>query len=98
MSTNSIEDLPKIVKTARDLALLGSYRNSLKEFKKAFQILEIRMNEISNDSYLLEKWKETKEKLKQECLLIISLYQNCKIFYEIKEEKRKFKDVFNFIL
>ena len=70
MNNNSIEDLPKYLKAARDLSLLGGYQKSLETYKKIFQIIEERMKEISNDNYLLEKWKETKEKLKHECSLI----------------------------
>ena len=94
MSINSFEDLPKYIKGARDLALLGGYQKSLETYKKIFQILEIRMNEISNDSYLLEKWKETKEKLKNEVSLIFRAYQNCKIFQidEAREEKKNIEE------
>ena len=94
MDKNSIENLPKYIKAARDLSLLGGYQKSSETYKKIFQIIEIRMNEISNDNYLLEKWKETKEKLKYECSLIFRAYQNCKIFQidEIKEEKKKIEE------
>ena len=94
MDKNSIENLPKYIKAARDLSLLGGYQKSLETYKKIFQIIEIRMNEISNDNYLIEKWKETKEKLKYECTLIFKAYQNCKIFQidEAKEEKKKIEE------
>ena len=91
MDKNSIENLPKYIKAARDLSLLGGYQKSLETYKKIFKIIEIRMNEISNDNFLLEKWKETKEKLKHECSLILTAYQNCKIFQldEAQEEYKK---------
>ena len=91
MDKNSIEYLPKYIKAARDLSLLGGYQKSLETYKKIFQIIDIRMNDISNDNYLFEKWKETKEKLKHECSLIFRAYQNCKIFQidEAQEEKKK---------
>jgi katanin p60 ATPase-containing subunit A1 len=48
------------------------------------------MKEISNDNYLSEKWKETKEKLKHECSLILRVYQNCKIFQmDVEQEEKK---------
>ena len=98
MNNNSIEDLPKYLKAARDLSLLGGYQKSLETYKKIFQIIEERMKEISNDNYLLEKWKETKEKLKHECSLILNAYQNCKIFQIDQaqdENKKKEEEKFN---
>ena len=94
MDKNSIENLPKYIRAARDLSLLGGYQKSLETYKKIFQIIEKRMNEISNDNYLLEKWKETKDKLKHECTLIFRAYQNCKIFQldEAQEEKKKIEE------
>ena len=51
------------------------------------------MKEISNDNYLSEKWKETKEKLKHECSLILRVYQNCKIFQmDVEQEEKKKKE------
>ena len=94
MKENSVESLPKLIKDARELSVLGGYHKSLETYKKIFQIIEIRMNEITNDNYLLEKWKDTKEKLKHEVSLIFRAYQNCKIFQleEIKEEKKKMEE------
>ena len=94
MDSNLLENLPKYIKAARDLSLLGGYTKSLKTYTKIFQIIEARMNEISNDDYLLEKWKSTKEKLKHECSLIIRAYQNCKIFQndQVQEEKKKIEE------
>ena len=94
MDKNSIEYLPNYIKSARELALLGGYTKSLETYKKIFQIIEKRMNEISNDNYLLEKWKETKEKIKNECSLIFQAYQDCKIFQMdvMKDEKKKIEE------
>ena len=80
MDKSSLELLPKYIKEARELSVLGGYHKSLETYKKIFQIIEERTKEISHDSELLEKWKETKDKLKYECTLIFRIYQNCKIF------------------
>ena len=64
MNENSVELLPKYINNARNLSIIGGYQKSLEIFKKIFQIIDIRMNEINNDNELLEKWKETKDKLK----------------------------------
>ena len=91
MDENSLELLPKYIKEARELSILGGYNKSLEKYKLIFQIIEERMKEINNDDYLLKKWKETKDKLKYECTLIIHIYQNCKIFQkdEIESEIKK---------
>ena len=90
----SIENLPKYIKAARELSLLGGYQKSLETYKKILQIIEARMNEISNDNYLLDKWRNTKEKIKNECALILRAYKNCKIFQSDveKEEKKKIEE------
>ena len=88
MKENSVELLPKYIKEARELSVLGGYHKSLETYKKIFQIIEERMKEISYDNNLLEKWKETKDKLKYECTLIFRIYQNCKIFQMDEAESR----------
>ena len=91
--SNSIEQLPRLNKEARELSVLGCYRKSLEKYKIIFQILQQRIKEIEliNDQYLLDKWKETKEKLKEECNLVLRAYQNCKIFRmdEIESDKKQ---------
>ena len=80
MKENSVELLPKYIKDARELSVLGGYRKSLEIYKKIFHIIEERMQEVKDDINLLEKWQEAKDKLKNECTLIFRIYQNCKIF------------------
>ena len=94
MEKNSISNLPNYIKAARELSILGAYQKSLMTYKKIFKIIEERLNEIPNEYELLEKWKETKSKLKIECALILEAYQNCKIFQidEAKEEKKKMEE------
>ena len=94
MQENSVELLPKYIKDARELSVLGGYHKSLETYKKIFQIIEQRMQEIKDDNYLLEKWKETKDKLKYECTLIFRIYQNCKIFQldEIESNNKQIEE------
>ena len=80
MKENSVESLPKLIKDARELSVLGGYHKSLETYKKIFQIIEERMQEVKDDFNLSEKWQEAKDKLKYECTLIFKIYQNCKIF------------------
>ena len=90
MEKTSIDNLPNYIKAARELAILGGYQKSLEIYKKIFYQIQARMDEISNDNYLLDKWKETTEKLKKECALILNAYQNCKIFQiDVEEDKQK---------
>ena len=94
MQENSVELLPKYIKDARELSVLGGYHKSLETYKKIFQIIEQRMQEIKDDNCLLEKWKETKDKLKYECTLIFRIYQNCKIFQldEIESNNKQIEE------
>ena len=80
MIENSVESLPKLIKDARELSVLGGYHKSLETYKKIFQIIEERMQEVKDDFNLSEKWQEAKDKLKYECTLIYKINQNCKIF------------------
>ena len=80
MKENSVESLPKLIKDARELSVLGGYHKSLETYKKIFQIIGERMQEVKDDFNLSEKWQEAKDKLKYECTLIFKIYQNCKIF------------------
>ena len=90
MEKNSIDNLPNYIKAARELAILGGYQKSLEIYKKIFYLIQSRMDEVSTDNYLLEKWKDTTEKLKTECALILNAYQNCKIFQiDIEEDNKK---------
>ena len=86
-----ISNLPKYIKEARELAILGGYKKSLTIYKKIFQIMEDRINEIPKEYDLIEKWNSTKNKIKKECGLILELYQDCKIFAieDEKDEKKK---------
>jgi len=91
MKENSVESLPKLIKDARELSVLGGYHKSLETYKKIFQIIEERMQEVKDDFNLSEKWQEAKDKLKYECTLIFKIYQNCKIFQmdEIENNKKQ---------
>ena len=94
MDTNSFSNLPNYIKAARELSILGAYQKSLTTYKKIFQIIDKRISEIPNNNEILNKWKEARSKLKNECSLILQAYQNCKIFQidEIKEEKKKIEE------
>ena len=91
---NSVELLPNYIKNARNLSIIGGYQKSLEIFKKIFQIIDIRMSQVNNDTELLEKWKETKDNLKYECSLIYKTYQTCKIFQmdEIERNQKRIEE------
>ena len=92
---SNISNLPKLIKEARELAILGGYKKSLTIYKKIFQIMEDRINEIPKEYELIEKWNSTKNQIKKECALILEVYQNCKIFMneDEKEEKKKMEEI-----
>ena len=94
-SPKSSESITRLrAKITRELSVLGGYHKSLETYKKIFKIIEQRMQEIKDDNYLLEKWKETKDKLKYECTLIFRIYQNCKIFQldEIESNQKQIEE------
>ena len=76
MNENSVELLPKYIKDARELSVLGGYHKSLETYKKIFQIIETRLNEVNNDSELYEKWKEAKDKLRIKRMVILLFGKN----------------------
>ena len=92
-SSHSILDLQNYIKAARECSILGGYKKSLEIYKKIFHIIDSRLHEIATDNYLVDKWKNTKEKLKKECALILEAYETCKIFSSDPMEKdRKVRD------
>ena len=93
MENKSILDLPKYIKAARELALLGGYEKSLEVYKKILRIMDNRLHEISTDNYLVSKWKDTREALKKECAIILEAYQNCKLLQQdiIPQEKKNYE-------
>jgi katanin p60 ATPase-containing subunit A1 len=93
MENKSILDLPKYIKAARELSLLGGYEKSLELYKKIFRILDNRLHEISTDNYLVSKWKDTREALKKECAIILEAYQNCKLLQQdiVPQEKKHYE-------
>ena len=93
MENKSILDLPKYIKAARELSLLGGYEKSLELYKKIFRIMDNRLHEISTDNYLVSKWKDTREALKKECAIILEAYQNCKLLQQdiVPQEKKNYE-------
>ncbi len=60
-----IQSLPKLIKMAREHAILGQYQKSLDSYKKAGQIIVQRVNSIS-DVYVQDRWKTAQKDLGNE--------------------------------
>ena len=82
MEYKTILELPKYLKAARELAMLGGYRKSIELYKKIIRIVDNRLHEVATDNYIVGKWKDMESTLKKECSIILEAYQNCKLLNE----------------
>ena len=57
----SILDLSKLVKQERENCILGLYEKALNKYEIAIPIIQSRIEELSNDSLLQEKWKNVEK-------------------------------------
>ena len=96
MDSKSIMDLTNYIKAAREVSLLGGYKKSLEIYKKIFHIIDKRMHEVSTDNYLIDKWRDTKEKLKKECALIFEAYNYCQIFSKEFPDQQNYKEEYKY--
>ena len=96
MDSKSIMDLPNYIKAAREVSLLGGYKKSLEIYKKIFRVIDQRMHEVSTDNYLIDKWRDTKEKLKKECALIFEAYNYCQIYSKDFPTQQSYKEDYKY--
>ena len=82
----SILDLSKIVKSARENALLGLYEKALSKYQIAYAIIQSRITELVNDTLLQEKWKSIEQKLKEEINEIKEIIISCDVFKNVYTE------------
>ena len=73
----TIIDLPKIIKIAREHALLGRYETSLKKYQIALEIIQARKKEV-NVGVLRDKWKMTELNIKSEIGQTKQMLEACK--------------------
>ena len=73
----TIIDLPKIIKIAREHALLGRYETSLKKYEIALEIVQARKKEV-NVGVLREKWQMTELNIKSEISQTKEMLKACK--------------------
>ena len=82
----SILDLSKLVKQARENCILGLYEKALNKYEIAIPIIQSRIEELSNDSLLQEKWKNVEKSLKEEKAEIKEIMKSCDVFKNIYTE------------
>lgn len=82
----SILDLSKLVKQARENCILGLYEKALNKYEIAIPIIQSRIEELSNDSLLQEKWKNVEKCLKEEKAEIKEIMKSCDVFKNIYTE------------
>ena len=80
--TYTILDLPKIIKIAREHALLGCYETSIKKYQIALEIIQSRKKEV-NVGVLREKWQMTELNIKSEISQTKQMLDACKTLTNI---------------
>ena len=81
-STYTILDLPKIIKIAREHALLGRYETSIKKYEIALEIIQSRKKEV-NVGVLRDKWQMTELNIKSEISQTKQMLEACKTLTNI---------------
>ena len=80
--TYTILDLPKIIKIAREHALLGRYETSIKKYQIALEIIQSRKKEV-NVGVLRDKWQMTELNIKSEISQTKQMLEACKTLTNI---------------
>ena len=88
-SKHTILDLPKYIKHARQKAIAGDYVKSLEIYKKLLKIISERESIELTDPYLIQKWQNTENLIKNECALVLAAYETCKIFQQDATQEMK---------
>ena len=92
----SILDLSKMVKIARENAILGLYEKALEKYKIAVPIIENRIKEV-NEEIIKNKWKNLENCIKKELATILELVQTREVFKKVyvESEAKKANNVAN---
>lgn len=83
----AIEDVPTVLRVARQKAALGMYKESIKTYKHALHALSTHIKQLS-DPCLKEQWKKTNDDVKDEVSSVYKIYKAIKKFHG-KELKRE---------
>jgi katanin p60 ATPase-containing subunit A1 len=92
----SILDLSKLIKIARENAILGVYEKALDKYKIALPIVQSRIKEV-NEEILKNKWKNLENNIKNEISTICELVQTREVFKKVyvESEAKKANNVAN---
>ena len=92
----SILDLSKMVKIARENAILGLYEKALEKYKIALPIIQNRIKEV-NEEIIKNKWKNLENCIKKEFSTIYELVQTRDVFKKVyvESEAKKANNVAN---
>lgn len=88
MNKYDISDLSKLIKSAREKALKGSYHESYDLYKECFEIVQTKVK-LATDSNLREQWFKTGQNIKQELLEVKEIMECCYTFRMEKKEEPK---------
>ena len=92
----SILDLSKMVKIARENAILGLYEKALEKYKIALPIIQNRLKEV-NEEIIKNTWKNLENCIKKEFSTIYELVQTRDVFKKVyvESEAKKANNVAN---
>ncbi len=74
----SVQEVPNILKVARQDAALGLYVESIKSYKHAMHVL-LQHTQTVADPFLKGQWKKTDDEVKSEVEAVYSLYKSLKV-------------------
>ena len=75
----SAQEIPNILKVARQKTALGLYKESIKSYNHALHVLDTHLKSIS-DPFLKDQWKHVDQEIKDEVKVIYKLYKTLKVF------------------
>jgi hypothetical protein len=87
-NTLTVQEVPNVLRIARQKAALGLYKESVKSYKHALDILSAHIKEIS-EPCLKEQWKKTNEEVRDEVAGVYKLYKAMKEFNGKVEKKEQ---------
>ncbi|CDW76048.1 katanin p60 atpase-containing subunit a1 [Stylonychia lemnae] len=75
----TINDLPVIIRISREQAVLGNYRESLNNYKKAVQVIKNHNTNIM-DAFVKERWTQFTNDILKEHKTIVEMHQSMQKF------------------
>ncbi len=75
----SIQEIPNILKVARQKAALGLYKESIQSYRHALKVVVQHVQTVS-DPFIRDQWKKADDEIKAEVQGAYKLYKSLKVF------------------